>query len=212
MPLFPPLSTVSQLVAYALNTLLKREDWARERLRVHAGKTVQFALDRIILTLTIDHQGYAEAAKGSVVPDVTLSILSEKLDLGLLLGDGTPRDFAKVTHISGDAALARVVADLASDLRWDVEDELAQVVGDIPAGRLVASVRAVGEGLFTAGRRLTQNFSEYLTEESGVLAGKPLLQQHHNDLTRLAERVDVLLRQSATLPTRLTRIAARRRA
>ena len=38
----PFLPTPSRL--QALNMLLKREDWARERLVRHAGKTVRFAL------------------------------------------------------------------------------------------------------------------------------------------------------------------------
>ena len=40
----PFLPTPSRLVTQALNMLLKREDWARERLVRHAGKTVRFAL------------------------------------------------------------------------------------------------------------------------------------------------------------------------
>ena len=40
----PFLPTPSRLATQALNMLLKREDWARERLVRHAGKTVRFAL------------------------------------------------------------------------------------------------------------------------------------------------------------------------
>jgi len=209
MPLFPALPTASGLVAYALNTLLKREDWARERLLRHAGKTVRFVLEKFTLSLTIDSEGYTQSADGAVAPDVTLSLLLSRLDLALLLGGGARRDFAEMTHISGDAALAQVVADLARGLRWDAEDELAQVVGDIPAARLAAGARTVVRGLSTAGGRLAQNLAEYLAEESEVLTGKPLLQQQQNDLTHLAERVDALLRQTADLQARLARVARR---
>ena len=210
MLLFPALPTASRLLVYALNALLKREDWARERLLRHAGKTVRFALGRFMLSLTIDSEGYTDVADPSVAPDVTLSIVAEKLDLKFLTRGGAVRDYAEVTHISGDAALAQVVADLARHLRWDAEDDLARLVGDIPAARLAAGARQMVAGLSTVGGRLGQNLSEYLAEESQVLAGKPLLQQQRHDLSNLAERADGLLRQTAALDARLTRMATRR--
>jgi ubiquinone biosynthesis protein UbiJ len=210
MPLFPILPAASRLVSYALNTLLKREDWARERLQRHAGKTVRCALGTSGLALTIDSEGYTDVADSAVVPDVVLSIMSEKLDVASLLGGGATRDFAELMHISGDAALAQLAADLARNLRWDAEDDLARVVGDIPAVRLMTGVRAVLKGMSTAGGRLVQNVSEYLAEESGLLAGKPLLQQQHHDLSSLADRIDALLQQTAALQARLGCVADRR--
>ena len=57
--------------------LLKREDWARERLVRHAGKTVRFALGGFSLGLTIGSDGLAELSDPAVVPDVTLTVSPE---------------------------------------------------------------------------------------------------------------------------------------
>ncbi|OFS71199.1 hypothetical protein HMPREF3069_00215, partial [Achromobacter xylosoxidans] len=149
---FSFLPTPARLAVGALNALLKREDWARERLARHAGKTVRFALGGFTLGLTIDSEGLAAHADAAVVPDVTLTVAPERLPLPRLGAGGETPDFAEATHISGDAALAQVVADLSKQLRWDPEDSLARLVGDIPALRIVGGLRAATGGARQAGQ------------------------------------------------------------
>ncbi|MCS3509643.1 ubiquinone biosynthesis accessory factor UbiJ [Achromobacter sp. AGC78] len=210
---FSFLPTPSRMAVSALNALLRREDWARERLAKHAGKTVRFALGAFTLALTIDSEGLAAQADPAVVPDVTLTVAPEKLPLPRLGGLGDDReapDFAEATHISGDAALAQVVADLSKQLRWDPEDALARVVGDIAALRIVGGARAAADGARTASKRLAENVSEYLAEESGVLVGRPALEQWRLDLAELNTRADALARSAGALQTRLASASAKR--
>lgn len=207
---FSLLPTPSRMAVSALNALLKREDWARERLARHAGKTVRFALGGFTLGLTIDSEGLAAQADPAVVPDVTLTVSPEKLPLPRLGADRETPDFAEATHISGDAALAQVVADLSKQLRFDPEDALAHVVGDIAALRLVGGVRAATDGARNAGKRLAENVSEYLAEESGVLVGRPALEQWRLDLADLTARADALARSATALQTRLATASVKR--
>lgn len=209
---FSFLPTPSRFAVSALNALLRREDWARERLVRHAGKTVRFALGGFTLGLTIDSEGLASQADPAVVPDVTLTVSPEKLPLprlGLDAGRETP-DFAEATHISGDAALAQVVADLSKQLRWDPEDALARVVGDIAALRIVGGARAAADSARTVSKRLAGNVSEYLAEESGVLTGRPALEQWRLDLAELNDRADALARSATALQSRLAAASAKR--
>ncbi|MGN6456671.1 MAG: ubiquinone biosynthesis accessory factor UbiJ [Achromobacter mucicolens] len=207
---FSFLPTPKRLAISALNALLRREDWARERLARHAGKTVRFAMGGFTLGLSIDSEGLADQADPAVVPDVTLTVSPEKLPLPRLGAGHEKPDFAEATHISGDAARAQVVADLSKQLRWDPEDALARVVGDIAALRIVGGARAVSDGARTAGKRLAENVSEYLSEESGVLAGRPALEQWRLDLADLNTRADALARSAAALHTRLATAGAKR--
>lgn len=198
---FPALPTPTRIALRALNALLNREAWARERLSRHSGKTVRVALGGFGMALTIDSEGRLAEADPAVVPDVTLSGVPERLSLPRLLAN--PADLAEVTHISGDAALAQVVADLARDLRWDVEDDLSRVVGDIPAMRLTSGVRALTQGARQAASRLAGNVAEYLAEESRVLAGKPALEQWRLDLAELDQQTARVERAVAVLQRRL---------
>jgi len=207
---FSFLPTPKRLAVSALNALLRREDWARERLARHAGKTVRFVMGGFTLGLSIDSDGLADQADPAVVPDVTLTVSPDKLPLPRLGAGHEKPDFAEATHISGDAALAQVVADLSKQLRWDPEDALARVVGDIAALRIVGGARAVVGGARNAGQRLAENVSEYLSEERGVLAGRPALEQWRLDLADLNARADALARSAAALQTRLASAGAKR--
>jgi ubiquinone biosynthesis protein UbiJ len=159
--------------AHALNALLAREDWARERLTRHAGKTVRFVVGHLSVGFAIVSDGRVSASDPSVVPDVTLTIPPERLsDLPQALRASDPERIAGLMHIQGDAALAHVVADLARDLRWDVESDLSRLVGDVGARRLVSTCRGLAGGARRSAQRLVANAGEYLTEESTLLPGR----------------------------------------
>ncbi|HYG44577.1 MAG TPA: SCP2 sterol-binding domain-containing protein, partial [Bordetella sp.] len=84
---FSLLPTPARLAVRALNALLAREAWARERLARHAGKTVRFALGGFTAGLAINSEGYADLADEAVVPDVTLTVDPAKFNpLRLLPG------------------------------------------------------------------------------------------------------------------------------
>jgi ubiquinone biosynthesis protein UbiJ len=204
----------------ALNALLRREDWARARLARHAGKTVRLAVGAVKLSLTIDSEGYTETADAAVVPDVTLTADPAKFSMARLFQGGADKTdpaaaaracadaIADMTHISGDAGLAQVVAELAAQLRWDMEDDLARLVGDIPAARLLGGVRALTAGLRGAAGRLGNNLAEYLSQERPVLTPRPLLESWSADIARANMAIEGLHARMAALRTRLERLQA----
>ncbi|MEY8875137.1 MAG: hypothetical protein AB9M60_01395 [Leptothrix sp. (in: b-proteobacteria)] len=49
--------------------------------------------------------------------------------------------------VNGDVALAAEVSWLAEHLRWDIEDDLARVIGDVPARQLCQFGRAAIQGV-----------------------------------------------------------------
>lgn len=187
----------------ALDALLLREPWARERLRPHAGKTACLAAGSMRLALTITPHGLVEAAAGDAVPAVTLTVDGGRL--AELLSDDAARRMGAV-RIEGDAALAHVLGDLARDLRWDVEDDLAGIVGDIPAARLVRAARGVAGGLRAGAWRLAENVAEYLTEERGVVASSHALQSWGAQVRRLRDDAERAAKRVEHLRARLARL------
>lgn len=187
----------------ALDALLLREPWARERLRPHAGKTACLATGSMRLALTITPQGLVEAAAEDAVPAVTLTVDGGRL--AELLSDDTARRMGAV-RIEGDAALAHVLGDLARDLRWDVEEDLAGIVGDIPAARLVRTARSVAGGLQAGAWRLAENVAEYLTEERGVVASSHAVQSWGTQVRRLRDDAERAAKRVEHLRARLARL------
>jgi len=204
MPPRLPFPPPTALAARTLSAALSREPWARERLARHAGKTVRLALGGFALSLTIAADGTLQAADPAIVPDVTLSVVPERLTLERLRPGPASQDaVAEMTRIDGDAALAQVVADLARQLRPDPEDILAERIGDIPAARLAGAARTAAAGLREAAGRLAGNVAEYLSEESRLLAGRAALAALSGELAAERERLGALAARADRLDKRL---------
>jgi len=211
----PPIPSLVSLhpvrvIAAAFNLLTLQQPWAAERLIRHAGKTVRMTLGGFAVTMTIDSEGHLAQSDAAVVPDVTLDVIAEKLTLSRLFASPSQADMAELINISGQAALAQVVSDLARDLRLDPEDALANVIGDVAAHKLLGSARDLAKTFRTSAQSLTQNMAEYLSEETDSLTGRPALAMHGQRYTPLDSRIDALSVRQANLIARLDRLAGKR--
>ena len=119
------------LAADAINRVLERESWARERLAAHAGRTLQIDVGPVSRTFAIAADGrFSESA---AAPDLTLTI--SPLRLPALLAQ--PERWNQLVAAKGDAALNAALAELALTLPWFVEELCARAFGRV-AGQQVA--------------------------------------------------------------------------
>lgn len=116
----------------------------------------------------------------------------------------SPREAASAAlmrqvRLEGDAEFAQAISAVANNLRWDIEDDLSKVVGDVAATRLSGAARKVGGEIRAAQRKLAGNVAEYLLEENPQLvrprsvdALAEAIRILRDDLARLEKRVDRL--------------------
>ena len=71
----------------------------------------------------------------------------------------------RAVDVQGNARLAAEVLVLARHLRWDVEEDLSRVVGDVAAHRLAGAARAFAAWHVDAARRLAGALVDYATDE-----------------------------------------------
>lgn len=192
----PSILSPDHLTARALNALLRREQWAAERLSRHAGKSLRFTVGSLQVGLSIEASGQLRVCDRAVVPDVSLTIGAQHLaDLPAILRS---RDLSAITeklHVQGDAALATLVSELARDLRWDIEDDMAAVFGDvIGPGLLKGGMAALGMAQ-TVAQRAAANVAEYLGEEGRLLATRADVDAWRDDCDDLLRRLDALERR-----------------
>jgi len=184
-----------------VNHLLDAEPWAREKLAPFAGKRVRVkALPLPDLALAVSAEGKLEPAP-ELDPDLTVTLSPADLPR-LIQGDDT---ILRSINFAGDAELAAALQYLAKHLRWEFEEDLSRVVGDVAAHRIAGTARDFVAWQKDAGQRLGENFAEYLTEEAGLLAPPAALARFGRDV---ADLVDALER----LEKRLDRIDAKLRA
>jgi ubiquinone biosynthesis protein UbiJ len=169
--------------AAAVNHLLARETWALDRLAPYAGKTARLACPPVVLTLLVKPDGYLAAVDESDAHqfDVTVSVPADAVPAFLQGGQAAVMKHVK---IEGDAEFATTIAKLAEHLRWEPEEDLAQLIGDGPAWRVSSFVRSAGEHARRAGRNLLDSMAEYLLDEDPQLVRREALQDFSEELAR----------------------------
>lgn len=133
---------LNRLVLF-LNHVLQGEPEAMRRLARYKGRTVLFAWQRFELHLQATPAGLLELGRFEA-PDLRLTVTEDSpLDLLTVLGRG---DKPKV-RIEGDVQLAAEVNWLMDNVRWDVEEDLARLMGDAPAHALAGMARQAAAAL-----------------------------------------------------------------
>lgn len=184
---------VDRLIFASLNHLLQGEPWAQDRLRLFAGSRVCIEAGPLQLNLRIASGGlFAPADPESAAADVTVTL---PVDTPIRLLVDRPA-LLSAARLAGSADLAESLAFVFRNLRWDVEGDLAGLVGDIPARRLVQAGSQIARQVQVGGRRLAENLAEYASEDSSLLAAR-------RDIAAFAGAVDGLRDDVARLEKRL---------
>jgi ubiquinone biosynthesis protein UbiJ len=189
------MPAVDKLVFAGLNHLLRSETWAWERLRQHAGAQVLIEAGPLRLNLRIDERGLLGFGEHSRAAEVTITLPADTPVRFLLDRDNL---FSSV-KIAGSVDIAESLAFVFRHLKWDVEADLASVVGDVPARRLALFGKQFGLRLQDGTRRLAENMVEFATEDSSLLAA-------HRDVECFSKEVDHLRDDTARLEKRIARL------
>jgi len=183
---------LEQIVPRTLNHLLRHATWAHERLRGHAGRHCRVETGPLTLDLLIDEHGTFTVAGSPSAPDVTITLPA---DAPFRLLTDKEAVFAHA-RLSGSVDLAEDLAFVFRNLSWDVEDDLAQFVGDIAAHRLIRLGRHFGQTARDGFKRAVDNVVDYTTLESGQIIEQGVFTDFsrqvsslRDDLARLEKRI-----------------------
>ena len=180
--------------ATALNHLLEREAWAREKLMPFTGEIVELRVAPLpALRIAIVEGGRTLAADADSKSSL---VITTKPGVFAALSQGEDHLMRSV-EITGNARLAAEILALLRYLRWDVEEDLSRVFGDVLAHRMVGTVRDLAAWQADAGRRLAENVMEYAIEERRAIVARPEFDAFatgvanlRDDLARLEQRAE----------------------
>jgi ubiquinone biosynthesis accessory factor UbiJ len=178
-----------------INHVLHATPRAMERLQGFAGKTVVFRSGLFKLSLTVLANGEVDVAPQGAAADVTMVVSPALLPRLAAKEEAAFKEAA----FEGDVDFAQEIGFLARNLKWDIEEDLSKVVGDIVAHRIVSAARAADEWRRDATRRLGENVKEYLTEERPALVAR-------RDSDEFVREVDAARDDVARLEKRLKRL------
>ncbi len=178
-----PMTLAAKPFAAAVNHLLARESWARERLAPYAGKTARLSCPPFMLTLLVQPDGYLAAVDDHDAAQVDVALSLPAGAFSSFVQGGQPA-VMKHVKIEGDAEFAQVIGKLAEHLRWEPEEDLARVVGDAPAARLASLARAAHAQALRTGRNVLGSVTEYLLDENPQLVRRVELDGFNDELSR----------------------------
>jgi ubiquinone biosynthesis protein UbiJ len=184
-----------------LNRGLPRSPRARELTAALGGRSVALEVASLARVRLASTGVTLAVSRGDAAADATLA--GGPLAMLALLGEGAPGVLRRgAVEITGDAEVAQQFQELLQLLRPDAEEELALVVGDVPAHGLARGLRLAGE----LGRRAlgtsVANAAEYLAHERADLVPRQEGEQFlrgvdalREDLDRLEARLGLLERR-----------------
>ena len=192
--------SLTSLFERSLNHLLQQTPGASGLLGQHAGKSVRLDLGFAQLDFMITAEGqFSEAPNAAMnaAPDATLRATSDVLLQLPFLG----RQALRHAEYSGDPTLLQTLDQVFREMRWDIEAELAPLMGDIAAHRIARAAKRASQTLRQAAQAVQTSSSEYIVEEIALLARK-------SDVARFCAEVDTLVDDTARLEARLAQIDA----
>ena len=159
-------ATPAVAFCFLLNQLLARETWARERLERFAGQSAEFRPPLLPpLRLVVEPGGRIEP------------------------GGGEPSAVISLEGVCGDGEFADELRYLAKHLRWDFEEELSRVLGDVVAERVGSTLRSFARWQAEAAQRVTEALADH------ALVRRDELERFSSEVERLRRAIDQLERR-----------------
>jgi ubiquinone biosynthesis accessory factor UbiJ len=187
-----PAAAFESAAAGFINHLLRAASWARDSLKPFVGRTARIEVVPLALALTVVESGEIMPASVGAAPAVTL-----RLTPGILLRLAARDESAwREIEIAGDTDFAAAIHHVARNLRWDVEEDLSRVFGDIAAHRMAETGRTLRRWGEQAADNTARSFAEYWTEEQPLIAAR-------HDLDAFGRAVDQLRDDAARLEKRV---------
>jgi len=199
----------------AFNHLLRQNDWARARLAEFAGQRIAIRLEaaslvrlapaRVAAQLTAEglldtsrDVGAAGAASSSAPAGAQAGDASQFAAemyvraafsaAGALLREDT-RGLAPYVRVEGEAMLAAALTEVAERMRWDPEEDLSRITGDVVAHRIGRGVGAARDAVRGLRDRVAGSAGRRFAAASGTLVSRDELESLRATLDALEARM-----------------------
>ncbi len=184
----------------ALNHLIRQEAWAHRLLSQHDGKVLllELPVGEVMLQIIGGYFSNPQLSLDGVIkesldqqtiiqPSVTFSV-SQDAVWGYLSGGKT----AALRHIkiAGDVDLASDLNRLATDLHWEVEEDLSKLFGDAVATKMTQRSKTMVAYGKAAIQDLKTGIQGYLVNEKNILVDQSTLGQFKSELRVLRDDVE----------------------
>ena len=135
---------VQQRMVLFLNHVLMQEKEAMDRLLRQRGRVARVQWHSYSMALLVTPAGLFNLAPEGAAPDLQLHVTEAS---PLALASVALRGDKPAIRIEGDVQLAAEINWLVDHVRWDLEEDVARLIGDAPAHTLGQVVRKAAQAL-----------------------------------------------------------------
>jgi ubiquinone biosynthesis accessory factor UbiJ len=149
LPLTPPAWLVEEShrrLVLLINHVLQQEPQAMQRLVRQKGRVILAQWRVFTFKVVITPAGLFDLAAPETPFDLCFRVSQESpLDIAASLLQGQKPS----VHIEGDVQLAADINWLVDHVRWDLEEDMARLLGDVPAHTIAQAARSFTQALRT---------------------------------------------------------------
>ncbi|MEG0053432.1 MAG: hypothetical protein RR715_09215 [Comamonas sp.] len=138
------VSELHQRLVLFLNHVMMQEKEATERLVRQKGRIARVQWRQYSVALQITPAGLFNVAPEDAAPDLMLEVTQTS---PFSLAQTALRGDKPAIRIEGDVQLAAEINWLVDNVKWDVEEDLARMIGDVPAHTVAKVARTAAQGL-----------------------------------------------------------------
>ena len=135
---------VQQRMVLFINHVLMQEKEAMDRLIRQRGRVARVQWRSYSMALLVTPAGLFNLAPQGGAPDLQLEVTETS---PLALAETALRGDKPAIRIEGDVQLAAEINWLVDHVRWDLEEDVARLIGDAPAHTLGQVVRRAAQAL-----------------------------------------------------------------
>ena len=138
------VSEMHQRLVLFLNHVLMQEKEAMERLVRQKGRMARVQWRQYSMALLVTPAGLFDVAPEGAEPDLLLEVTETS---PISLAQTALRGDKPAIRIEGDVQFAAEINWLVDNVQWDVEEDLARVIGDVPAHTIAKVARTASQAL-----------------------------------------------------------------
>ena len=173
------------MITRFLQHLTNQNNWSRPLMQPFVGKVVRFDFTLIKANLLILEDGSLAIAGEASLPEANIHV-PPSLALRLLANDKNAKMQIK---IDGDTQLATEISKVLQNMRWDMEEDLSKLTGDIAAHKIGEITRKTLSEAKKQSINLAEMLSEYWQEEQPLLAKKRHVEQFNTQVDTIKSDV-----------------------
>ena len=175
------------------NHLLSQNDWMQSDLINHKNKIVIIEISGFKTIFKVKGDGQVEMINDSKDYDCKI-----KLTVNDLIGQLVNNKNGKIS-IEGDIELANKISQVLRKIEWDLEEDLAKYIGDIPAIQTTKALKKIKNTTKKNIKTLTSSLIEYWQEENKILAKT-------RDVEMFNKKIDTIVEDTERVEARINNI------